>query len=257
MRSAAAKDGLELREGHFDRVEVRRIGREVSQFGAGSLDRLSHAMHFMGWQIVHDHGLARRQCRGQNLFDVGQEGITIHPPLQQHRRGQPVDAQASDKSRGHPMAMRDARHASLTFRCASAQPRYLGGGTGLIDEDKPRRIQVELLLEPTSRAAATSGRCCSAACAVFFEHDAASVKEAPKRPDPNISTARCELGLQLGQCDVGPGPTLGQHEVGMGFNARGLGVATLLLRRELPSSRSLARQRMALDTLTLKRVAAS
>lgn len=46
------------------------------------------------------------------------------------------------------MAMRDARHAALPARRASPQPRHLRGGTGLVDENKLRRIQVELLLKP-------------------------------------------------------------------------------------------------------------
>ena len=47
------------------------------------------------------------------------------------------------------MAMRNAGHAALTLRRASAQPCHLCGGTGLVDEDKLGWIQVELLLKPS------------------------------------------------------------------------------------------------------------
>lgn len=106
-------------------------------------------MRFVGGQIVHDDGFAWHQCRRQNLFDVGQERIAIHRAIQQHRRGQPVDTQPSDKSRGHPMTVRHAGHATLPLWHASTQPRHLGGGAGFINEDKLGRIEIELLLKPS------------------------------------------------------------------------------------------------------------
>ena len=45
---------LELREGHLDRIEIRRIGRQIEELGAGKLDPLSNAIDLVSWQIVHD-----------------------------------------------------------------------------------------------------------------------------------------------------------------------------------------------------------
>src|SRR5271166_4166233 len=53
-----------------------------------------------------------------------------------------------------------------------------------------------------SRRLRTSVRCCSAACAVFFERDVMAVKEAPNRADAEIGTPPGQALLQFGECDV-------------------------------------------------------
>lgn len=46
------------------------------------------------------------------------------------------------------MTMGDGGAAALAARCPAVQPRHLGGGAGLIDEDKPLRVKVKLTIEP-------------------------------------------------------------------------------------------------------------
>ena len=54
------------------------------------------------------------------------------------------------------------------------------------------------------RRAATSGRSCSAACAVFFEADPAALEEPPQGADAHRYAALEQQGLQLGQRHIRP-----------------------------------------------------
>ena len=46
------------------------------------------------------------------------------------------------------MAMWDGGSQATSPRRSAAQPRHLGGGAGLVDEDQALRIEVQLAVEP-------------------------------------------------------------------------------------------------------------
>ena len=77
------------------------------------------------------------------------------------------------------------------------------------------------------RRRATSGRSCSAACAVFFEADAAAVEEAPKAADPDRNAALSQPRLQLGQGHVRGPLDLTKQKARLGLNAMRATVAAL------------------------------
>src|SRR5665647_519678 len=55
-----------------------------------------------------------------------------------------------------------------------------------------------------ARAAATSGRSCSAACSVFFERDAVPLVKSPNRGSADLqSFGRCEPCADLIECQIG------------------------------------------------------
>ena len=65
------------------------------------------------------------------------------------------------------MAMGHGGAASLASGCTTVKARHLGVRGGLVDEDDPRRIEVELPFKPplARRVHRAAG---SAACADFF-----------------------------------------------------------------------------------------
>jgi hypothetical protein len=83
------------------------------------------------------------------------------------------------------------------------------------------------------RAAFTSQRCCSAACAVFFERDAPPVEETPQRPDADTDAARLQLLLKLDERDVRRLGDLAKEKGSFGFYTARLTVAALLLCRDV------------------------
>jgi len=67
------------------------------------------------------------------------------------------------------MAMGHGGAASLAPGRTTVKARHLGVRGGLVDEDDPRRIEVELSFKPRlTWPAFTALRRCSAACADFF-----------------------------------------------------------------------------------------
>ena len=83
---------LQLREGHFDRIEVRRVGRQIAHFGADRFDRLANAVDLVGAQVIHEDDIAFAQRRRENLLNVSEERWPIHRTVNDTRRRQAIDA---------------------------------------------------------------------------------------------------------------------------------------------------------------------
>src|ERR1044071_7788370 len=81
-----------------------------------------------------------------------------------------------------------------------------------------------------ARRAATSGRACSLACAVFFDGQAMAIEEAPDRARGKGYTVLLPQQIsQLSQCDVGLRVDRGQDDVLVGFKAPRAPVTALRL----------------------------
>jgi hypothetical protein len=65
-----AEQGLELGKGVLDRVQVRAVGRQVEQAGAGGRDRRANALDLVGGEVVHHDEIAGAQGRRQGLLDA-------------------------------------------------------------------------------------------------------------------------------------------------------------------------------------------
>lgn len=61
----------------LDGVEVRRVGRQVTERSPGLLDEFSDAIHFVRSQVIHDDQLAGFQLWAENLFQISQEDVSI------------------------------------------------------------------------------------------------------------------------------------------------------------------------------------
>ena len=68
---------LELGEGHLDWVEVRAVGREEEEFGAGRFDPVADLLSLVAGQVVHDDDVARSQLGDQHPLDMGLEGQAV------------------------------------------------------------------------------------------------------------------------------------------------------------------------------------
>ena len=142
---------LELSKGRLDRIEVGAIGRQVAELSSGRLDELAHLVELVGGQIVHDHDVAGRQRGKQALADILDKDHAVHRAIDDEGCRKTVLAQGGHEGHGLPMPPGNpADHPLATFG-ASIEPRHVGAGSRLIDEDKLLRIQC-LLLGPPSRA---------------------------------------------------------------------------------------------------------
>ena len=143
-----AKDRLEFGEELLDRIEIRTVRREVEKNCFARLDNLAHARNLVNTDVVHDDDVAALESWSKDLFDVSQEGLAIHRPIQQQGRRNAIVAQRRNEGRRFPMAKRYLADKPFTARSATVATRHVCGCTGFIDEHQLSRIKPGLHLAP-------------------------------------------------------------------------------------------------------------
>jgi len=128
--------GLELGEGHFDRVEIGAVGRQEQEPGAAFLEDGLGLLAFMAGKVVEDDYIAWLERRGELGFHIGLEDIPVHRSIDDPRRRKTVAPQGGDKGLSTPMPERGSRFEPLPSASPAAQARHLRGCPRLIDEDK-------------------------------------------------------------------------------------------------------------------------
>jgi hypothetical protein len=139
---------FELGEGVLDRIEVGTVGRQIAEFHTAGLDSLSDARDLVGGQIVHNDDITWAQCGDQHLLDPGQEALSVHRPVEKHRRNEARKRETADKGDGLPMTVRNCGAATLAFQGPAAKPRHLRRKAAPIDEDQACGIKIMLAAEP-------------------------------------------------------------------------------------------------------------
>src|ERR1700731_4709680 len=67
-----AQMGLEFAIGQLDRIEIRRILRQVTYRCSRFLNCLLDARDLVGSKVVHDDNVVAAQCWDQALLNIGQ-----------------------------------------------------------------------------------------------------------------------------------------------------------------------------------------
>src|SRR6201986_2404071 len=135
---------LDLGEGLFDRIEVRRVWRQIPEPCAGRFDQAAQGSRLVTAEIVHDDDVARLELRDENLLNIGAEAFAVDWAVEQARGREAVTAQGAKECQRPPMTMwREATHA-LAFWPPSAQWGHVGLDPGLIDKDQASGIEVGL-----------------------------------------------------------------------------------------------------------------
>jgi hypothetical protein len=121
---------------------------EVEKNRSARLDSLANARNLVNADVVHDDDVAVLESWSKDLFDVGQEALTIHRPIQQQGRRDAIVAQRHNEGRRFPMAMRYLTDEPFTARSATVATGHVCGCTGFIDEHELSRIKPRLHLAP-------------------------------------------------------------------------------------------------------------
>ncbi len=132
--------GLELGEGHLDRVEVGGVGRQEQEPGAALAEDFGGPGAAVHREVVEDDDVALAELRRELGLDPDVEGGAVHRAVEQPRGDQPVVAQAGDEGLGALVAQRRmVAHPRAAPRPA-AGPRHVGLGAAFVDEDQPVRL---------------------------------------------------------------------------------------------------------------------
>ena len=144
---------LQFAERLFDRIEVGRIRRQITQFCSNSFDGVPNTRDLVRGKIVHDDDIATIQGRSQTLLDIGNEGRPVHRAINYERRNHAIIAQASHESDRFPMPVRRVAVQSRAPQTTASQPNHLGGCGSLVNKHQPGRLKHALLSMPAlSRA---------------------------------------------------------------------------------------------------------
>lgn len=139
---------FELRPALFDGVEVGGVGRQVAKRGAGLLDEISHTVHFVSSQIVHDNQLAGFQLWTKDVFQVSQEDIAVRGRLNGHGGYPSGNTHCSQQSQCPPSASRNSLLNTRTMQRPAIAPSHFRRDAALVDEDELRRVDVPGFLLP-------------------------------------------------------------------------------------------------------------
>ena len=104
----------------------------------------------MAAEVVHDDHIAWLQLRHEHLVDIGLEGIAVDRAVEDHRGGDPVEAQAGHEGGRLPMPVRNAGTGSvdrIVLRDAALDITLLIDAESATDAvDYPGRVQTTFSL---------------------------------------------------------------------------------------------------------------
>ena len=141
----------------FDGVQIWTVGRQEDQLCAGGADCASDGLVLVRPKIVHDDDIAGLECRDEDLFDIGQEGLAIDRAIQHEGRGDRVVAERGQKRQCLPMAVRDFGDERLAAAAPATRARHVGFGPGLINKNKAGWINPGLVFFPAQAAPGNVG----------------------------------------------------------------------------------------------------
>lgn len=140
--------GLELREGHFDGVQIWAVGRQIEDLCAPLGDGFADPCNFVGREIVEHHDIAAFQGGRKDMADIGTKGGAIHRAVEHPGRCHAGQAQPRNERHRLPMAERRAVVAAFAYWCPAIEPRHLRVDACLIQKDQALRIDERLRCPP-------------------------------------------------------------------------------------------------------------
>ena len=174
---------LELGEDLLHRVQVGTVGRQVEERGAADLDGGAHALDLVGAEVIHDHDAAGPGGGARACSTEARRRTPVMAPS--NTEGAVIPSWRSAATRRWARRARPWRLAMLVVAQVSSRNTGRSG------------LQRGLLRTPGVRAAATSGRSCSAAWRVFFSRQPVRDKKAPERRAARADAAGGEPGAQF------------------------------------------------------------
>jgi hypothetical protein len=157
-RFGAAQTFFEFAVSHLNRVEVRRIFRQVPERRARLFDDLANTRTQMDPTIVDDDNVTAPQCWTQTLLQIGQKHLCGHCSPKRHWRSHFVVPQCRYEGDCLPASKRNTTDHSDSPRSTPSEPHHAGGDSSFVKKHQSGRVKQPLLSNPTS---ARSGHICS------------------------------------------------------------------------------------------------
>jgi hypothetical protein len=129
-------------KGWLNRIPIRRVGGQKDELAPGRLDERSGVGALMDAEVVEHDDLARAQAGDQDPVPEGLEDESINGPPHQETLAQARHRQSRQPRDSLPPSARDSAVRPLPACRPRPQGRQGRGGTGLIEKDQLRRIDL-------------------------------------------------------------------------------------------------------------------
>jgi hypothetical protein len=139
---------FEFGKGQFNRVEIRAIGRQVTDAHSLGRENPGDVLDFVGGEVVEDDRIACAELRSKHLLKINREDLGINRAFDQKGGGDSFLAQGRNESGGLPVAVRYGAEAALPLWTASVVTGQLGVQTRFINKHQPAGIPAGLLRPP-------------------------------------------------------------------------------------------------------------
>lgn len=137
-------EGFQLREGQFDRIEIRTVGRQKPELSADGFDRRTHRGLFVDGQIVEDDHIAGAERGYQDLLDVGEKRRIVDRSVEDGWGGQAIEAQRGDDGVGLPMTVGRVIAQARAAQTAAVPTQQIGRDPAFIQKQILRHMAERL-----------------------------------------------------------------------------------------------------------------
>ena len=103
---------------------------------------------FMAAEVVHDDNVAWGENGEENLLDISAEACAIDRSVDDAGRGELVATQRRQEGQGPPSAERRFGDEAFASGASAVGARHVRFGPGLVEEDKPPRVDRRLARLP-------------------------------------------------------------------------------------------------------------
>jgi hypothetical protein len=114
----------------------------------GGADRGANGAALVAAEVVHNDDVAWREDGRENLLAISAEACAIDRSVDDAGRGEPVATQRRQKREGLPFPKRRFGDQAFASGASAMSAGHVGLRPGLVDEDKPPRIDPRLTRLP-------------------------------------------------------------------------------------------------------------
>ena len=144
------KERFQFREGQFDRIEIRTVGRQKAQVRARLLDGMSNLRLLVDREVIEDQDIAGLKRRHEHLFDIREEHGTVDRPVKDGRRVEAIEAEGGDDRMRLPMTAGRVVVEPRPTRTSTVPPQQIGGDAAFVEKDVLPHIAERLPLAPAA-----------------------------------------------------------------------------------------------------------
>lgn len=141
-------EDFDLRERFFDRIQVRRVGRQEEQRTTVSRKQLGNLIAFVNTVVIKDDDLTRYKGGYKHLLDIGLEGQTVHTALKRHGCLESIEGQGSDEAGVFSPILWHLAVSTFSFRGTGISRAHRQVEPTFIYENEFARVEAEHLGEP-------------------------------------------------------------------------------------------------------------